>query len=312
MTAESKKPVQGDRRILDPNEFGLLGQVLKVKAVDPLEEAVGSLGVNKDPNQFLLGPITQGEAGGTKLQRLILTSRKLNAHNQYNPSIITLAIESTVTKVGVSLDDSYPKETILQGVLKFGSGMANQGMQNGTPLDFLAGLKLDPRIIFDIGQGTQLSFPTAYFQLDLLYTSVGNEQGSGFAADLPVGPDYQVVYSLGYEPVAASHKTVTMTQFPTAIDIGAGDSVAFFRPKFGKGVYFQSSPWTPSVDDPTSVETFEVAFYNAFGNISWTVTYQMNNPPIVLPWPADSVACLVSAPEGTPLPWFRCVSILEL
>jgi hypothetical protein len=290
------KIVSGDKRILDPDQFGLIGQTLNVIA----DRTVGTDTVNTDPNTIIVPPVAVTEAGSTKIVRTLNTSRKLNANNQYAPSMITLAIESTVTKRAAILSNT--KSTNLQGILKYGTGMANQGTQSGAALSF-ASIELDPRILFDLVQGTMLSFPASYFQLDLLYTAVTTAGGGEtFVAGEPLGPNYQVVYSLGYEP-QVHPGAVTMTQFPDMADLNTGDSQFFFRPKYSTGVYFLWSTWT--------VTPLQVFFYNAEGAQVWAITtYAVANPPAILPWPADAIAVNVTNATGSNMPFFKCVSVL--
>ena len=285
------KPVPGDRRILDPDQFGLIGQTLNIIADN-------SDGVNTDPNTIIVPRVQNTEVGTTFIQRNLNTSRKLNAHNQYSPSIITLAIESTVVKRAPTL--ATVRSTNLQGVLKYGTGMANQGTQSGQELSF-ASIDLDPRILFDLVQGTVLSFPASYFQLDLLYTAV-TVTGEEFVLGDPIGPNYQVVYSLGYEPQAHPN-TVTMTQLSEKGDLNTGSSEFFFRPKYSTGVYFLWDAW--------AVTPLEVFFFNAEGKQVWNVAnYAVANPPAILPWPADAVAVEVTNATGSNMGFFKCVSIL--
>ena len=283
------KPNPGDGRLLDPNQYGLIGQTLNVKC-DEVN--------NDDPNTIIVAPVLFPEAGGMFIQRTLLTGRKLNANNQYSPSIITLAVESTLVKRAATLNPVH--STNLQGILKYGTGAANQGTQSGAELDF-ASIKLDPRIIFDLVQGTVLSFPAAYFQLDLLYTAA-TVDGEEFVKDDPIGPNYQVVYSLGYEPQAHPN-TVTMTQFSKTCDLNAGDTEFFFRPKYSTSVYFLWADW--------SVTPVQVFFFNAEGKQVWNVTnYAATLPPTILPWPADAVAVEVTNATGMSMGFFKCVSIL--
>lgn len=294
------KVIPGDKRILDPSQFGLLGQTLNVIADRADTSGPITSTVNTDPNTIVVAPVTASEAGGTYIQRTLNTSRKINAENQYAPSMITLAIESTVTKRAEILSNTL--STNLQGILKYGTGMANQGTQSGAPLSF-ANVDLDPRILFDLAEGTLLSFPAAYFQLDLLYTAVAVDvdPGDTFIEGEPIGPNYQVVYSLGYEPQVHPGQ-VTMTQLSKTCDLHAGDNEFFFRPKYSTGVYFVWSAWT--------VTPLAVTFYNAEGQIVWNVSYVVANPPAILPWPADAVAVNVSNATGSNMPFFKCVSVL--
>ena len=288
----NKKPPGGDRRILDPDQFGLLGQVINVVA-DNTDN------VNTDPNTILVPQVSAAEAGGTFIQRKLITGRKINAHNQYAPSIITLGIESTVVKRAPAL--ATVKSTNLQGVLRYGTGMANQGTQSGQPLEF-ADIDLDPRILFDLVQGTVLSFPASYFQLDLQYTAVTTDDADVFVEGDVIGPNYQVIYSLGYEPQAHPN-TVTMTQLAEKCDLNTGSGEFFFRPKYSTGVYFLWDDWTKT--------PLQVFFFNAEGKQVWNVTnYAVANPPTILPWPADAVAVEVTNATGSNMGFFKCVSIL--
>jgi hypothetical protein len=311
--APHHKIVDGDRRLLDPDQYGMIGQILHVLADYPTGGPTNSIGVNDDQNKIFVPTLQFSEVGATRVQRTLNTSRKLNAHNQYSPSIVTLMIEATVTKLGPdSSNANTPKSTILQGVLKCGTGMANQGTQSGAKLDFgstlvAAPIELDPRIIFDIAEGTMLSFPAAYFQLDLLYTSVAAD---GFATKGSVlGPNYDVVYSLGYEPQGSS-LPVTMTQLAPAQDLASGgiETTMFFRPKYAKEVYFIWQDWTT-----TGGLVLDVVFVNANGQVVWEVANYPNGalPPERLPWPADAVAVGVKQTSGSAYEFFKCVSILE-
>jgi hypothetical protein len=310
--APHHKIVDGDQRILDPNQYGIIGQILHVLADYPTGGPTNSIGVNDDQNKIFVPTLQFSEIGATKVQRTLNTSRKLNAHNQYSPSIVTLMIEATVTKQGPDSNNSNtPKSTLLQGILKCGTGMANQGTQSGAKLDFGSTLvappiELDPRIIFDIAEGTMLSFPAAYFQLDLLYTSVAVD---GFATKGSVlGPNYDVVWSLGYEPQGNS-QPVTMTQLAPAQDLASGgiDSTMFFRPKYATHVYFLWTEWL-------AAHTLLVSFVNANGQVVWSVTYPggpLELPPKAIPWPADAVALAVNQTSGSAYTFFKCVSVLE-
>jgi len=187
--------------------------------------------------------------------------------------------------------------------------MANQGMQTATKVA-LGNVTLDPRIIFDINEGVLLSFPTAFFDLDYLLTSVTVDDG-GFTAGLPVGPDYQVVYSLGYEP-SARVRPVTMTQLHPAADLESGSEFAtyFFRPKYASSVYFIWSDWTNTGSPPSSLA---ITFINSENNEVWHIPdYAAGVIPVPeLPWPSDAVAVRVQQNTGSPMVFFKCVSVLE-
>lgn len=291
---------QNDKRILDPGQYGLLGQTLEVICDD-------TTGINKNPNTLIVPPISASEAGGTEVTRLIKTGRFLNAQNQLNPSIITLAIDATVTKLGTSDNEGEPQESLLQAVLRFSTGNGNQGTQSSTALTF-ANIELDPRIIIDLSHGTMLSFPAAQFQFDLLLTSVTTDS-VGFTAGVPVGPNYNVTYSLGYE--AQMHAgAVTMTQLHPERDLASGGSgkTFFSRPQYATSLYFSWLNWTDNTRNPLNV-----TFYNAQGNAIWNVSMYSNAsvPPAVLPWPPDAVAVAVEQSSTHPFSWFRCTSYLE-
>lgn len=304
------KTRESDRRILDPDQFGLLGQILNVVADRYGTTMSGaSQVVNNDPNTIIVAPVSTSEAGSAYIQRTLKTGRKLNAVNQYEPSVITLAIESTLTTRVGPLSNVF--STNLQGVLRYGTGMANQGTQSGAPLPF-ASIDLDPRIIFDLSEGTLLSFPTAYFELDLLLTSVAPDQGGGvgtFTAGEILSPNYQVVYSLGYEQQGHAG-SVSMTQLSRNGDLTAGAGEFFFRPKYATSVYFLWADWTKT--------PLEVIFYNAEGKQVWVFSlYSGVNlagdmiDPLVLPWPADAVAVSATNKSGADMAFFKCVSVLE-
>jgi len=305
MTGIHHKIVPGDKRILDPDQFGLVGQILNVVADRTTTDGAGNpVVINTDQNTVLVAPVRFDEVGLTKIQRTLQTSRKLNAHNQYSPSIITIAIESTVAQLQENGGSGHATETLLQGILRYGTGMANQGTQSGKFLTF-ADIELDPRIIFDIQLGTMLSFPASYFQLDLLYTSVGVGM-FGTVGD-PLGPNYQVQYSLGYEPQGNS-LPVTMTQLHPAssLESGGGGDTFFFRPKYSTHLYFTWFVWTTGA-------VLDILFYNANGTGMMNITAYPGgvSPPAIIPWPAEAVAVRVQQSSGSPYGNFRCVSILD-
>lgn len=289
---------QTDERLLDPKEAGALGQVFEIRA-----DISTTVAEPIDTNTLSVDRLTPLEVGSTFITRK-LNGRKLSAKNQKNPSVITLAVESIVSKLQPVLGAGHAQETILQGILQYGTGAGQQGVQPSTVLPF-AGAEIDGRIIFDIDTGVFLSFPAAYFQLDFLYTSVCKE-GFGTVNDI-VGPNYQVTFSLGYEPQVHLGE-VTMTKLLPQRDLAIGDTATFARPKYSTGIYFQWHDWGTG-----GVTPLTISFTNANGQTVWLIVGYSSAvlPPVVLPWPADAVAVNVGNLSGAVMGFFRAVNILE-
>lgn len=288
-----------DRRLLDPSEAGMLGRVYNVRA-DVSIVAPEHL----DSNTLVVDRVMPLEVGQSIIKR-DLKGGPLSAHNQFSPSIVTMALESTLT-TKTSSEGGSAEEAILQGVLQFGSGSGSQGAQ---PSNFEVGsLLLDGRIIFDINTGVMISFPGAFFQLDFLYTA--GVAGGFITAGAPVGPSYQVTYSLGYEP-QVHQGAVQMTQFAPDVNIPAspavGSSVQFFRPKYSTEIFFTWSNWQNAGFTPLNV-----AFNNMQGLTVWSLVYPNTSlPPQRLPWPADAVEVVVTNVSAGTMNLFRAISILE-
>lgn len=282
-----------DQRLLDPSEPAQLGKVFQINALPAS---------NNNGIVLSVAPVSAGEvASGLKRIQRTLKGYQINAVNQHAPTIITLAVEATVTRVSTSNSSA----TVLQGVLQFGTGSGQNGVGPTGALPF-GDIELDSRIIFDIASGTMLSFPASYFKLDFLYTSVSH---AGFVAGEDLGPNYNVTFSLGYEQKA--HATqVTHTQLlgghlsaPPAPDTFG----RFARPKYATDFYLQWSEWNIATASPMGI-----AFFNGnntvIGNVIYTNT---SNPPNVIPWPADCIAITVDNQSADTMDEVRCISILD-
>lgn len=283
-----------DHRILDPKESGMLGQVFDIRAdvstvaIDPIAS-----------NTLVVDQVRPNEVGSTSISRK-LNGRKLSARNQHNPSIITMALESVMTAPQPLRGVGHAQETILQGMLKFGSGGGQQGQQPS--IDF-SGNIIDGDIIFDIDTGVMLSFPAAFFQLDFLYTSVCLE---GFTLGDIIGPNLQTTFSLGYEPQVHLGE-VTMTRLCHTRDLAVAGIEVFSRPKYSSSVYFEWFNWNNVGFSPIGV-----SFTNMNGEVVWSIVYtNADNPPKIIPWPADAINVVVTNTSPGILQFLKAVNILE-
>lgn len=298
MTAQNSNVT--DRRLLDPENFGVLGKIFQINC-DGVPQSGGG--------ELLAVPPIQASELGTKYLQRTLKGVNNNASNQNRPSIITIAIEATVTTLG---DSANSDDTILQGVLKFGTGAGQNGIQPG--VDLIAGNStLDGRLIFDLASGTMLSFPASSFGIDFLYTAT--KGAPGFAhAGAPVGPNYNVTFSLGYEPQSHTDR-VTMTQLASTQDVAVAATVFFPRPKYATALYVTWNEWhTPTVSP------VELVFYNGSGVAIFTIEYlgggaNGSNLPAIVPWPANALYMGVangSGGGGATMSFLRVVNILDL
>lgn len=273
-----------DQGIFDQENPTLLGKVFKIT-----------------PN-----PIAAGDVGKHVIvQDFINDGIQVGASAEGNPHVITLAVD------GVELDATGiggPTEQLLiQGVIRFGTGTSQAGQPGASQLP-----SIPSEIVFDVENGTTVSFPATAFVFFIRYTGVART--AAYALNDIIGPTYTINVSMGYgDKAKAIPATKTDPMFASIAHGASGGGVQ-------RALYARAFQVTwKEYSGAGSAGPVDVNVANFQNTIVYTFRLAPNVagtpflPPPIIPWPAGAQSLTVTNQDGAnPITFTTVQQFLDL
>lgn len=274
-TAEDSEPMPDDGRILD-------------------ERSIANLGVQRE---FVPSPVQV--VGSTFTQDLPLM--QLTGKEARDAELLTLAMSAFQTTVPPVVAPA--QQTMVYGVLRFGTGTAQFG--NPTQTDAgLAGVgNLSNEVVFDVQNGAQVTFPASAVTVLARYFSVRTPAGPWAVGQIP-GPNFLINAGIAY---GSKTNGSAVTKTDVLISVANGTAGIFKKAPFAKSVRLTWAEYS-------TVGPMTVRFSNGGGASQLlNVDIAANTLPLVeIPWPNGAQFVSLVNPTITTINSVICQQVLAL
>lgn len=273
--AEDSEPMPDDGRILD-------------------ERFIANLGVQKDFEPAPVGTVTS-----TFIQDLPLM--QLTGKEARDAELLTLAMSAFQTTVPPVVAPA--QQTMIYGVLRFGTGTA----QFGAPTQTNAGLagvgNLSNEVVFDVQNGVQVTFPASAVTVLARYLSVRTVAAPWAVGQIP-GPNFLINAGIAY---GSKTNGSAVTKTDVLASVANGTSGIFKKAPFAKSVRLTWKEYS-------TVGPMTVRFHDGSGgNQLLNVDVAPNTLPIVeIPWPNGAQFVSLVNPTITTITSVLCQQVLSL